>query len=53
MMSYPLERLREEVAYISYYFHWPYEQVVTLDHQERQQWVSEIARMHQRLNQER
>ena len=53
MMGYPLERLREEVAYISYYFHWPYEQVVALDHIERQQWVSEIARMNQRISQER
>ena len=53
MMGYPLERLREEVAHISYYFHWPYEQVVLLDHRERQQWVSEIAQINQRLNEER
>jgi hypothetical protein len=52
-MSYPLERLREEVAYISYYFHWPYEQVVTLAHHERQTWVSEIAEIHQRMNEGR
>lgn len=50
MMGYPPERLREEVAYISYHFHWPYEQVVALDHRERQQWVAEIARINQRLN---
>ncbi|MEZ4660553.1 MAG: DUF6760 family protein [Caldilineaceae bacterium] len=50
MMGYPPERLREEVAYIAYHFHWPYEQVVALDHRERQQWVAEIARINQRLN---
>lgn len=53
MMSYPLERLREEVAYLSYYFHWPYDQVVQLDHLERQLWVSEIVAMHQRMSGDR
>lgn len=52
MTGYPLDRLFEEVAYISYYLHWPYEQVMWLDHRERQQWVAEIARINRRLNEE-
>jgi hypothetical protein len=44
--------LYEEVAYIAYYFHWPYEQVMRLDHRERQRWVAEVARINERLNQE-
>jgi hypothetical protein len=50
MISYPLERLREEVAFISYYFHWPYEQIMRMDHIERRHWVAEVSKMNQRLN---
>lgn len=50
MSGYPLDRLFEEVAYLSYHFHWPYEQVMRLEHQERQRWVQEVAKINQRLN---
>ena len=50
MTGYPSDRLFEEVAYVSYHFHWPYDQVMQLDHLERQQWVAEIARINRRLN---
>jgi len=49
-MRYPSERLFEEVAYLAYHFHWPYEQIVGLDHRERQRWVAEIAKINRRLN---
>jgi hypothetical protein len=51
-MSYPSERLFEEVAFIAYYFHWPYEQILALDHRERQRWRDEISRINERLNQQ-
>jgi hypothetical protein len=44
--------LFEEVAYVAYHFHWPYEQIMGLEHPERQQWVAEIARINQRINDE-
>jgi hypothetical protein len=47
---YPLERLYEEVAYIAYHFHWPHEEILALEHAERQRWVAEIAKINQRLN---
>jgi hypothetical protein len=50
VIGYPSGRLHEEVAYIAYYFHWPYEQVMALDHRERQRWVAEIARINTQLN---
>jgi hypothetical protein len=50
MMRYPSHRLHEEVAYVAYHFHWPYREVMQLDHRERQRWVAEIARINQRLN---
>lgn len=49
-MRYPSDRLYEEVAYIAYHFHWPYEQIMALEHSERRRWVDEIAKMNQRLN---
>lgn len=50
--GYPLDRLYEEVAYISYYFHWPLEQVLDLEHEERQRWVQQIADINSRLREE-
>ncbi|MEH1781194.1 MAG: DUF6760 family protein [Nostoc sp.] len=40
----------EEVAYIAYHFHWPYKQIMAFEHWERQQWVTEIASINQKLN---
>jgi hypothetical protein len=42
--------LFEEVAYIAYHFHWSYEHIMGLEHQERQRWVEEIAKINKRLN---
>jgi hypothetical protein len=42
--------LFEEVAYLAYYFHWPYAQIMALDHLERQRWAGEVARINQRIN---
>ena len=49
-MSYPSERLFEEVAYLSHYLSWSYEQVMALEHRERQRWVAEVSRMNERIN---
>ncbi len=50
MIGYPSDRLFEEVAYLAYYFHWPYEQIMGLEHRERQKWVAEVARINRRIN---
>jgi hypothetical protein len=52
LTTYPLDRLYEEVAYIAYHFHWPYDQIMALDHRERQRWVEEIAKLNRRLSEE-
>ena len=49
-MRYPSERLSEEVAYIAYHFHWSYDEIMSMDHQERQRWAGEVARINQRIN---
>ncbi|MEO0687020.1 MAG: DUF6760 family protein [Cyanobacteria bacterium J06649_11] len=50
VVCYPTDRLFEEVAYIAYYFHWDADQIMNFPHCDRQQWVTEIARINQRLN---
>jgi hypothetical protein len=50
MIGYPSDALLEEVAFIAYYLHWPYGEIMELDHQERRRWVAEISRIHERLN---
>ena len=52
MIGYPSERLYEEVAFIAYHFHWPYDQIMSLDRQERRRWAAEISRINLRLTEE-
>jgi hypothetical protein len=46
-----LERLLKEVAYIAYYLHWQYDDIMSLEHRERQWWIAEIAAINNKLNQ--
>ncbi len=50
VVGYPLERLREEVAYLAYHFHWPLDDILELEHGERLAWVKEVADINRRLN---
>jgi hypothetical protein len=50
MMGYPWSRLLEEVAYIAYYFHWPHDEILNMDHRERNWWIAEIGKINQRLD---
>lgn len=52
MIGYPSDRLFEEVAYISYHFHWPHDQIMALEHRERLLWADEIAKINRRMNEE-
>lgn len=49
-MIFPLDRLYEEMAYIAYHFHWPWHELMHMDHRERQRWVDEIVTINLRLN---
>jgi hypothetical protein len=40
----------EEVAYIAYHLHWPYDEIMRLEHQERRRWVNEVSRINEKLN---
>ena len=49
VLGYPLDQLREEVAFIAYHFHWPHDEVMHLEHAERRLWVEEIADINRKL----
>lgn len=47
--GYPLDQLYEEVAFIAYYFHWNYEDVMNMPHWERRKWCEEISKINRKL----
>jgi len=50
MRGYPLDRLYEEVAFIAYHFHWSLEEIMNMEHRERQRWVDEISKINRQLS---
>jgi hypothetical protein len=50
MTGYPRDDLFREVAFIAYYLHWQMEEIMSLDHRERQRWVAEVSKINERLN---
>ncbi|WP_323447403.1 DUF6760 family protein [Streptomyces yaizuensis] len=49
-MTCPPDRVYEEIAYISYHFHWRLADVLDLEHAQRARFVREIARLNERIN---
>ena len=47
---YPKEQLWQEMTFLSYYLHWPHEEVMKLDHQERRRWCKEVSEVNRKLN---
>lgn len=50
MVSYPLDNLFEEVAFLAYYFHWDHETIMNMEHRDRQRWCEEISKINRNLN---
>ncbi|EST36997.1 hypothetical protein N566_15410 [Streptomycetaceae bacterium MP113-05] len=44
-MTYATDRLHEEVAYLAYHFHWSLNEILDLEHADRQRYVGQIARL--------
>jgi len=44
-VTYPAQSLYEEVAYVAYHFGWSREEILDLEHPERQEYVARIARL--------
>ena len=51
-MRYATERLFEEVAYVAFHFHWSLDEILDLEHADRQHFVRQIAGINRRLNDE-
>jgi hypothetical protein len=45
-----LAQLYEEMAFIAYHFHWPHDELMTLEHAERRRWCREISNINLRLD---
>lgn len=52
MSGYPLDHLYEEVAFIAYHFHWPFDEVMNLEHYQRRRWCEEISKINRKLSSE-
>ena len=50
MTLYPEQELYKEMSFLSYYYHWDYRTVMTLDHQTRRRFCAEISAIHKELN---
>jgi hypothetical protein len=50
MTGYPLDKLYEEVAFIAYHFHWSFDEIMNMEHFERQKWCEEISKINKRLS---
>jgi len=48
-VTYAAKRLYEEVAYVAYYFHWPLDQILDLEHPVRRRFLEEIGRINRSL----
>jgi hypothetical protein len=48
--TYPREQLNQEIAYIAYHFHWPIDDILDMEHEERHTWLHEIARINREIN---
>lgn len=49
-MLYPSDRLYEEMAFLAYYLHWPYDQLMEMQHQERRRWCREVSVINKKLS---
>jgi hypothetical protein len=45
MIGYPLDDLYEEVAILSTTLHWSLDDIIDLEHGDRQRWLQEIIRL--------
>ena len=46
-MTYASDRLFEEVAYVAYYLHWPFDSILDLEHPVRARLIDEIGKINE------
>ena len=50
IVSYPLDKLTGEVAYLAYHLHWPLDEILEMEHQERHTWIKEVSEINKKIN---
>ena len=50
IVSYPLENIFKEVAFLAYHLHWDREQLMSMSHRERHVWVKEVSQINEKIN---
>ena len=51
-MTYAADRLCKEVAYVGYYLHWGFAEILDMDHRTRQRIVTEVGEINSRDDEE-
>ena len=52
-MSYPLENIFKEVAFLAYHFHRSRDTLLDMAHKERHRWVKEVSEINEKINKAR
>jgi len=52
LITYPVERIFEEAAFIAYYLHWPHDEIMSMEHRDRKRWCEQISRINKKMNNE-
>jgi hypothetical protein len=47
---YPEGELYREMSFLSYYYHWDFSTVMTLDHKTRRKFCAEISAIHREIS---
>ena len=50
--TYSMDKLFKEISYIAYHFHWPFDQIVNMEHRDRIRWCNEISQINNKINEE-
>jgi hypothetical protein len=51
-VTYATDRLYEEIGYVAYYLHWSRDEILDLEHAERQRFVRQIGAINTRIQQQ-
>jgi hypothetical protein len=49
-VTYAADQLYQEVAYVAYYFHWPLDGILDMEHPLRRRFVEEIGHINRQLS---
>ena len=50
-MTYAVDMVYEEIAYVAFHFHWPLDEILDMEHPVRRRFVEEIGRLNRRASQ--